>query len=171
MHACYLLLLKYGRLDELRSFSDADEICEAFSKLQLLNRHKIRRNITQTLKNGSLSIQLQAAAPSSAKPKAGPKSKTQQPSAAAAAAEAESTPSGPRSAKRNSSYMVDSDSDADDDPLTGGGSAKKKDKKANDSADDDYQPGLDINLNFFATKEWCFLPNLPETFLKLAIVK
>jgi len=86
----------------------------------------------------------QAAAPSSAKPKAGPKSKTQQPSAAAAAAaEAESTPSGPRSAKRNSSYMVDSDSDADDDPLTGGGSAKKKDKKANDSADDDYQPDDD----------------------------
>jgi len=85
----------------------------------------------------------QAAAPSSAKPKAGPKSKTQQPSAAAAAAEAESTPSGPRSAKRNSSYMVDSDSDADDDPLAGGGSAKKKDKKANDSADDDYQPDDD----------------------------
>merc|ERR1719391_1739220 len=84
----------------------------------------------------------QAAAPSSAKPKAGPKSKTQQPSAAAAVA-AESTPSGPRSAKRNSSYMVDSDSDADDDPLTGGGSAKKKDKKANDSADDDYQPDDD----------------------------
>ena len=66
--------------------------------------------------------------------------------------------------------MVDSDSDADDDPLTGGGSAKKKDKKANDSADDDYQPGLDINLNFFATKEWCFFCQIyPKTFL--AIVK
>ena len=104
---------------------------------------------------------MQAAAPSSAKPKAGPKSKTQQPSAAAAVA-AESTPSGPRSAKRNSSYMVDSDSDADDDPLTGGGSAKKKDKKANDSADDDYQPGLDINLKFFATLEWFFFTKFTQ---------